>query len=104
MSTHSAEAEAIASFRVLVCLARADGTIDDRERASLLAAFETIPDNPRTLASLLAEDILLPDALAAIQSTEARERTYQAACTLLCADRVPSPQEVVLLDCVRDTL
>lgn len=97
--------ESIASLRLLVCMAKADGVLHDRERALLTDAFEdaALPTGV-TLEWLLDEPVDLDTVLAQIDSYEAREHAYAAVYALACSDGDCAASERELLMHVRDTL
>jgi uncharacterized protein (DUF697 family)/uncharacterized tellurite resistance protein B-like protein len=93
------EKEAVASFRVLVCMAKADGKLHEEERAALEAGLEGIPlPKGVTLKDLLAEDTAIETLVAQIESEQAREQTYQATYTMAYADGECTLDEQKLLD------
>ncbi len=93
------EKEAVAGFRVLVCMAKADGKLHEEERSALETGLEGIPlPNGVSLKDLLAEDASIETLIAQIGSDEAREQTYQAAYTMAYADGECSLDEQKLLD------
>lgn len=94
--------EATACLRVLVAIAKADGTITEEERSALVAALQVLPasgDLERYLDETTDFDKLLGD----VRSTEAREQLWQAASVLVHADGNASPAELQLLDKMRTT-
>jgi uncharacterized protein (DUF697 family) len=93
------EREAVASFRVLVCMAKADGRLHDEERIALEAGLEGIPlPSGVTLKNLLAEDCVLEAQVSQISSEAGREQTYQAAYTMAYADGECTLDEQKMLD------
>jgi uncharacterized protein (DUF697 family)/uncharacterized tellurite resistance protein B-like protein len=97
------EAEAVAGLRILVAVAKADGTIHDDERTALTAALEGVklPDGT-TVEKLLAEETNLDGALGAVTSAAARDEIYKSAFGMARADGVISTEEQKLLDRVRE--
>ncbi|MEQ1571701.1 MAG: hypothetical protein ABMA64_39090 [Myxococcota bacterium] len=85
--------KSLASFRVLVGMARADGSLDDHEVAALKTA---LGDKADLLPSLLAEDVSLDHELGLLDGDE-RERLYESAYAVAHADGVASTFEVALL-------
>jgi uncharacterized protein (DUF697 family)/uncharacterized tellurite resistance protein B-like protein len=83
----------LAAFRVLVAVARADGTLDDAEIAALRT---TLGDRADFLPALLAEDVDL-DAELALLSIDDKDRVYQSAFAICYADGVAATAEVDLL-------
>jgi len=93
------EREAVAGFRVLVCMARADGTLHDEERLALEAGLEGIPlPKGVTLQNLLDEDCVLDTQVSQIKSEEGRQQTYQAAYAMAYADGECTLDEQKMLD------
>lgn len=97
------EAEALASLRILVAIANADGLVHSDERRSLAAAIESLELTPerlggKTLDAFLAEDVDLEAQLALLVSPEAREQIYRSAYFMAHADGACTPDETVLLD------
>lgn len=85
--------KSLASFRVLVAVARADGNIAPEEVTALQAA---LGDRTYLLEALLAENVDLGQELALL-SEEDRERVYQSAFALAYADRNATTGEVAIL-------
>jgi uncharacterized protein (DUF697 family) len=85
--------KSLASFRVLVALARADGTLTREEEASLLV---TLGGRADLLKTLLAEDVDVAAEIAELSETE-RQRVYQSGFALAYADGNASTTEVHLL-------
>jgi uncharacterized tellurite resistance protein B-like protein len=94
-----AEKEALACLRVLVAIARADGTIHQDERKSLSAALESLElPGGVTVDTLLAEKPDLDEQLALVTSTEAREQLYRSAHFMAHADGACTKEEQALID------
>jgi uncharacterized protein (DUF697 family)/tellurite resistance protein len=93
------EPEALASLRILVAVARADGTIHSDERKSLSAALEslTLPADVK-VASLLDEDVDVDAQLALLTTDEARQQIYRSAFYMASADGACTPEEKALLE------
>src|SRR5262249_4612382 len=98
------EKESIASLKVLVCVAMADGVLHDEERKALASALESTGAEGLSLDALLAEKPSLDAALAALQSAEVRAETYRSAYGLANADGECSPEEARMLEHIRETL
>lgn len=99
------EQEAMASFRMLVCVARADGKMSAEERATLEESLSGVPMPKGTsVQTLLDEDLNLDALLRQIQSPEAREQAYQAAQSLANVDGYCSPEEAKLLERIKAEL
>jgi uncharacterized protein (DUF697 family)/tellurite resistance protein len=97
------ESEALASLRILVAIANADGTIHKDERRSLSAAIESLELTPerlggKTLDAFLEEKVDLEDELRLLTSSEAREQIYRSAYFMAHADGACTPDEEALLD------
>lgn len=96
------EAEAVAGLRILVAVAKADGTIHDEERAALTAALEGLKlPGGTTVDELLAEKTDVDGALGAVTSSAARDDIYKSAYGMANADGVCSPEEQRLLDRIK---
>lgn len=94
-----AEKEALACLRILVAIARADGTVHNDERKSLSAALESLElPGGVTVDTLLAEKPDVEEQLAQVTSTEAREQLYRSAYFMAHADGTCSKEEQVILD------
>jgi len=96
--------ELIASFKLLVQMAKADGKILPEEIANLqdsLAQVE-LPEG-LTINSLLAEELDTKALLAQITSDTARELVYQSVFTMANIDGEVSPEEEALLKEVSQT-
>jgi uncharacterized protein (DUF697 family) len=85
--------KSLASFRVLVAIARADGNLAPEELEALKVALGERSD---LLDSLLAENIDVDHELGQL-SQEDRERVYQSGFALAYADKNASTGEVTLL-------
>lgn len=96
-----AEKEALASLKILVAIARADGTVHNDERKSLGAALDNL-DLPGgvTVDKLLAEEVDVKAELAALVSEEAREQIYRSAYFMAHADGTCTKHEQALLDLI----
>jgi uncharacterized protein (DUF697 family) len=97
------DAEALASLRILVAIANADGMVHSDERRSLAAAMESLELTPErlggtTIEAILAEDVDVDAQLALLESDEAREQIYRSAYFMAHADGACTPDESVLLD------
>lgn len=92
------ETEALACLRVLVAVARVDGTVHHDERKSLSAALERLElPGGTTIASLLETDVDVDAELAKLASAEAREQVYRSAYFMAHADGEYDPKEAELL-------
>lgn len=98
------ELDALSGLRILVAMAKADGRIDDDERAALYAGLQGIrlPGN-MTVDSLIAEPVNIDYVLHAVQSRDARDEIYVSAYGMAYADGHCSPEEQALLDYIKRT-
>lgn len=86
--------EALASIKVLIFMARADGIFRAEEEEILLETCESLALPPEvSLLDLVRQDIDLETELAHISTPAAREQVYAAALALACADRNRSVEE-----------
>ena len=100
-----AENEALASLRVLVCVARADGEPAPEKRAFHEDAFtELHMPAGVTPKSLFDEKIDLDVQLLHFTTTESRESLYHSAVGLVHVAGVSTPAEQKMLDHIRETL
>jgi len=92
------EQEAIASFRVMILVAKADGKLHDDEKGSLSAALEGI-SLPRgtTLKNLLDEESNLDAQLKLIASEDGKEACYTSAFAMANADGDCSKEEMAII-------
>ncbi|MGH7298414.1 MAG: TerB family tellurite resistance protein [Polyangiaceae bacterium] len=96
------ETEAVAGLRILVAIAKADGTIQDEERAALSAALEGVKlPAGTTVDSLLAEKVNVEQELGAVRGHEARDDIYKSAYGMAHADGNCSKEEQQLLDRIK---
>jgi len=99
------EKEALASLRVLACVAKADGELTAEKRASLenvLTGLEmTATSNPK---SVLDETIDLDGQLRVFTTPESRESLYQSALSMVQVAGACTPAEQKMLDHIRMTL
>jgi uncharacterized protein (DUF697 family)/tellurite resistance protein len=94
-----AENEALASLRILVAVARADGTVHNDERRSLAAALESLElPGGMTVQKLLAEEVDVAAQLRQLTSEEAREQIYRSAYFMAYADGTCTKEEQSVLD------
>jgi len=91
--------ESIAGLRLLVCMAKADGVLHDKERAILEATFEDLelPEGI-DLQWVLDEPIALATVLGQITTDEAKDASYAAVYALACTDGDCSAEERELLE------
>jgi len=99
------ENHALASLRVLVSVAQADGALAPQEHMSLENAFAglSMPADV-TPKSLLVEKIDLDAQLRLFTTPETRESIYQSALGMVHVDGVCTPGEQKRLDHIRTTL
>lgn len=99
-----AENEALASLRILVAIARADGTIHNDERKSLAAALESLElPGGTTVEKLLSEDVDVAAQLNELKSEEARDQIYRSAYFMAYADGTCTKEEQAILDQIAAT-
>lgn len=93
------EQESLASLKILAIVAKADGVIQDSERAALSDALSShqLPGGV-TVQGIIDGEADLKTEAAKITSSEARESTYSAAVALAAADGDSSPEEKKVLD------
>ena len=93
------ETEALASLRILVAVARADGTVHNDERKSLAAALESLElPGGMTVDRLLSEEIDVEAQLRELASEEAKEQIFRSAWFMAHADGACTKEEELLLD------
>src|SRR5436190_18364572 len=93
------EKEALASLRILVAVARADGTVHNDERKSLAAALESLElPGGVNVDSLLAENKNVEEQLALVTSAEARDQLFRSAYFIAYADGACTKEEQAILD------
>lgn len=99
------EREAVAGLRILICVAKADGVLHEGERAALERALEGVALPAGVdLDAFLDEPANLEEQARALQSDLARERVFQSACGIAFADGECSPEELHVLELVREAL
>jgi uncharacterized protein (DUF697 family)/uncharacterized tellurite resistance protein B-like protein len=97
------EQEAVASLRILVAVAQADGQIHEEEKKSIAGALEGISLPAGTTAdTLLAETIDVDAQLALLTSPAARGEIWKSAFAMANADGSCSPEEQKLLDVIAE--
>jgi uncharacterized protein (DUF697 family)/uncharacterized tellurite resistance protein B-like protein len=94
--------ESIASLRVLICMAKADGVLHDRERQSLQVSLDEVELPGLDLPTLWAETEDLEAVLATIQDPGARDLTYSSAFAMAHTDGACSSEEDALLERMRE--
>lgn len=99
------EVEARATLRVLVAMAKADGTVHEDERAALDEAANAVElPSGVAIGAVLEETIDVDAELAKIQSLDARKEAYRSAYAMAHADSVCSKEEQAILDRMKDAL
>jgi uncharacterized protein (DUF697 family)/tellurite resistance protein len=99
------EVEARATLRVLVAMAKADGTVHEDERAALDEAANAVElPSGIAISAVLEETIDVDAELAKIQSVDARKEAYRSAYAMANADSVCSKEEQAILDRMKDAL
>lgn len=98
------EQEALASLKILVSVARADGVLQDSERSALESTLAETNLPGTTVQGLLEGAIDLDAELKKLSSAEAREHTYAAAAALAKADGACSAEEQRVLDKIKESL
>ena len=94
--------EAIASLKLLTCMAKADGKLDPEEKKILTEAWQKaqklskLPEDI-TLDSLFAEDIVIEDVLPQINTPKMQKILYQVALILAEINGI-APAERIILD------
>jgi uncharacterized protein (DUF697 family) len=96
--------EVLSCFKLLVCMAKADGQLLDQETSSLAEAFGEIklPEGV-TVESLLSEQMNVDELLGQISSSTAQELIYQSAYTMANVDGNCSVEEQELLHKIANT-
>lgn len=92
------ETETLASLRVLVAMARADGILSPPEENAIEEAIGEAKLEGVTLKSLFGSDFSLDDELAKIKTPEARRATYESVYALSHVDDAVTAQEEALLE------
>ncbi len=100
----ASQRESVASLRLLVCLAKADGVLHDKEREALEASLADVELPDVDLDTILAEEWEVEELAEMFETDEAREQAYAAAYTLAHADGDCSAEERTLLDRFRNAL
>ena len=100
----ASQRESVASLRLLVCLAKADGVLHDKEREALEASLADVELPDVDLSTILAEEWEVEDLAEMFESDEARDQAYASAYALAHADGDCSPEESALLERFRNAL
>lgn len=97
--------ESMASLRLLVHMARADGVLHGKERQVLESSLaEADVDDGTDMQSLLDAPGELDAVLCALRSPAAREHAYDAVFAMAYTDGECAPSESALLERIRATL
>jgi uncharacterized protein (DUF697 family)/uncharacterized tellurite resistance protein B-like protein len=98
------EQETLASLRILIAIAKADGVLHDDEKVSLMAALEEfeLPAGT-TVQDLLQEETALDKQLAIVTDRHTRENLYASAFAMAHTDGECAPEEQRLLNRVADS-
>ena len=93
--------EAIASLKLLACLAKADGTLHPEENKILIEAWQKLQQltafpEDITVASILSEDIVIEEILPQINTPKIQTALYKVAYILAEIDGIaPAEQEIL---------
>ncbi len=97
--------EALATVRILVHVAKADGTIAPEERAAIAAALEGVKlPAGTTINSLIDAPGDLDAQLKSVATPDAKQGVYNAAYGMVNADGKATPEEKALLERIRSGL
>jgi uncharacterized protein (DUF697 family) len=99
--------ESLAALRTMICVAKADGKIEDRERDALVSCFADVSlPQGATLEGMLKETIDLDAQLALVTTPGAGERLYSSAWAVAYAGELPdhklTPETRKALERIRD--
>lgn len=96
------EQETLAALRILVSVAKADGVIHDAEKEGLRDALTgaKLPSDV-TIEKLMAEKIDMKQELGKLQSSEAKQKVYEAAVSMVYAKGDSSAEEKIILEEIR---
>ena len=97
--------EILASIRLLVAVAKADGHLHSEEQKALEAALEGVelPEGT-TLETLLGEDVDVEAQAAVLESQSSRVQAYRSAYSMAYADGKCTDEERELLEQLRERL
>ena len=99
------EKQALASLRVLICIAKANGSVAPDERAALEHAVSQLRlPSGVTMKSLLDEKIDLDSQMHLFSTPESRDLLYQSALGFARLEGSPQPEAQKLLDTIRSSL
>ena len=92
------EIHAVASLRLIVAVAKADGEIAQEELEQLESALGALPLGGISVDALLGEDVDLDAQLKLLDTPEAKDAAWQAMYAMAWADGQCVPLEQVVLD------
>jgi uncharacterized protein (DUF697 family) len=98
------ETETLASLRVLVAMARADGVLTPPEESAIEDAIQEASLEGVTLKSLFGTSFDIDAELDKLASDEAKRATYESAYALAHADEACTAQEEALLQHIESRL
>lgn len=99
------ETESVASLKLLVAMAQADGTLQAEEKEAISGALANVKIAGLSSAdALFAEKINVDAEIAKLSSDDARNSTYQAVYSLAYADGTCTKEEQALLDTLKTKL
>ena len=94
--------DVLAGIKVLVAIAKADGTLHESERVAIQNALDGADLGPDvTIDALLAEEIDVDAEIAKVGAESARHTTFEAACALVYVDGDADPSERAIVDKLR---
>jgi len=94
--------EALARLKVLICVAKADGILNESEKVQLRSSARLLPRG-MMWDHLLDESIDLSAELAQITTPVEQELTYYTAYRLIAAKAEPHPSEKTIVAKIKDT-
>ena len=97
----ASQRESVASLRLLVCLAKADGVLHDKEREALELSLADVDLPGVDLSTMLAEEWELDELTDMFEHEETREQAFSSAYALAYADGECSPEERGMLDALK---
>jgi uncharacterized protein (DUF697 family)/tellurite resistance protein len=97
----ASQRESIASLRLLVCLAKADGVLHDKEREALEQSLSDVELPDVDLSTMLAEEWDIEEVSEMFEHEDARDQAFSSAYALAYADGECSPEERKMLDTLK---
>ena len=94
--------EALARLKVLICVAKADGILNESEKVQLRSSARLLPRG-MMWDHLLDESIDISAELAQITTPVEQELTYYTAYRLIAAKAEPHPSEKTIVGQIKDT-